>query len=101
MITAADLAPHFVNCPRPTIEDTIAQILSELRAHRVEFPEDFPFAIEYGAKWRLYGMSGTPWGNRAESDRYRSLYVDARHRAKLDESHVAEGYTGASIVPRF
>lgn len=100
-MTAADLAPFFLNCPRPTIEDTIAQIISELRAHRVEFPDDYPLAIEYGAKWRLYGMVDTPWGSRAESDRYRALYVDARHRAKLDEAHAAEGYTGATTVPRF
>lgn len=101
MTIAADLAPHFVNCPRPTIEDTIEQIRSELLSHRVAFPEDFPLAIEYGAKWRLYGMAATPWGNRAESDRYRALYVDARHRAKLDEIHGSEGYIAESTVPLF
>ena len=95
------LSPYFPNCPYPTLLSAVEQTYSEMEAMRIEYPEEFPQALEYGAKWRLYGMRSGRWYDLSEADRHRGLYSDARHKAKLAEDCANDDYTGYSSVPNF
>ena len=98
---AAELAPDFPGCPFPTLIAKLEQIQRELESQGIEYPDEFPEALSFGARWKLFSMNGREWADRTQAQDNYTLYREARHKAKVATAHAAPDYTGRSTVPGF
>lgn len=85
------IQPCFQGCPAFVVDRAVEWVVADMRRHGVEAPTVFEGAIEHGAKWHLFAMAEMPWTDQARARDEYALYVQLRHRAKIDEAYEEHG----------